>query len=85
MQLGGRGAVLDALQHLSPPGGGHVQCSGGASEHGNRVSIFERLSREGEAGVGRGTQLAELTGFERVKWATWGRKSGPRLYSDHLG
>lgn len=38
MQLRGRSAVLDALQHLSAPGGGHVQCLGGASEHGNRVS-----------------------------------------------
>ena len=43
VQLRGRGSVLDALQHLSALGGGHLQRSGGASEHGNRVSSSEGL------------------------------------------
>ena len=43
VQLRGRGSGLDALQHLSALGGGHLQRSGGASEHGNRVSSSEGL------------------------------------------
>lgn len=43
VQLRGRGSVLDALQHLSALGGGHLQRSGGAFEHGNRVSSSEGL------------------------------------------
>lgn len=71
MQLGGRGAVLDALQHLSAPGGGHVQCFGGASEHGDRVSSSEALE-PGRGGRGEGTELAELSGFEQGERAKWG-------------
>lgn len=67
MQLRGRGAILDALQRLSAAGGGHVQCFGGSSEHGNRVSTSEGFRREGKVGMRRESEFTELTGFERGK------------------
>lgn len=82
VQLRGWGAILDALQHLSAPGGGHVQCLGGAPQHGNRVSTSAWRAWVGKARKGKGDRTGRLTDFEKVKWAIWGWGSDSRLCFD---